>query len=197
MNLVCWRGTKSENQSKGGKVSEPSSHLRAMWWFACRVRCRVERWERAVWLCGSGSPNNSEADREINLISRWVRRASFGGTVGMKCYVSVFSTASSWGLSFESQSRHYLTDYEPVISLPSSLRKEDSMWQIRGPRWQISQEFAVISTTHFTVRLRWLELGGNLFYFASLSLGFKCELTSKCALKGPTTGSSGTAFTLN
>lgn len=50
-------------------------------------------------------------------------RASFGGTVGMKCYVSVFSTASS----FESQSRHYLTDYEPVISLPSPLRKEDSM----------------------------------------------------------------------
>lgn len=70
--------------------------------------------------------------------------------------VSLFSASSSWGLSFESEGStccYYLTDYDPVISLPSSLRKADLMWQILGPRWQISQEFAVISTIHFMVRL--------------------------------------------
>ena len=81
------------------------------------------------------------------------------GSVRIRCRVPTrppFSASPSWGLLFESQSptrRYYLTEYEPVISLPSSLRKGDLMWQIQGPRWQISQESAVISTTHFMVRL--------------------------------------------
>lgn len=90
--------------------------------------------------------------------------------------VALFSTSSSWGLSFESQTPtccYYLCDCEPVISLPSSLRKADLMWQIQGPRWQISQEFAVISTTHFMVRLpSRLEKGD--FYFALFSALCTC-----------------------
>lgn len=119
-----------------------------------------------AWLCGLGSPNNRKADRYFNWTGDG-REKSYFREETKKSFsiaweseveydVALFSASPSWGLSFESQSptrRYYLTDYEPVISLPSSLRKADLMWQIQGPRWQISQEFALISTTHIMVRL--------------------------------------------